>query len=124
MCSVLIDLLFLIFCFVCCLVNLVGKLIEKLVDILALGFFNKLGGLAFGVFKTLLILSFLVFIFEGINKKWQLVDEDQKQKSILYLSLSNFSGWVIPLLTDAGWVKGYLSEDDLVEDKTSEEIVL
>jgi membrane protein required for colicin V production len=106
------------------LVNLVGKLIEKLVDILALGFFNKLGGLAFGVFKTLLILSFLVFIFEGINKKWQLVDEDQKQKSILYLPLSNFSGWVIPLLTDAEWVKGYLSEDDLVEDETSEEIVL
>jgi membrane protein required for colicin V production len=93
------------------LVNLVGKLIEKLVDILALGFFNKLGGLAFGVFKTLLILSFLVFIFEGINKK-------------LYLPLSNFSGWVIPLLTDAEWVKGYLSEDDLVEDETSEEIVL
>jgi hypothetical protein len=38
--------------------------------------------------------------------------------------LSNFSGWVIPLLTDAKWVKGYLSEDDLVEDETSEEIVL
>jgi len=105
------------------LVNLIGRVIEKLVDVLALGFFNKLGGLAFGVFKTLLILSFLVFIFEGINKKLELVDEEQKGKSILYVPLSQFSGWVIPLLTDADWVKGYLQEE-LTEDDKSEEIVL
>lgn len=106
-------------------VSMLGKLIEKFVEALALGIFNKIGGIAFGILKSLLVLSILVFLFEGLNRKWEIVSEEQKQKSILYEPLSTFSGWLIPIFTDDEWVDGFLDEaKQQTQDKLEEEIIL
>lgn len=105
------------------LVNLTGNIIEKMIDVLALGFFNKLGGLAFGIIKSALVLSILLFLFEGLNKKWNLIDEDSKENSILYGPLTQFSTTVIPYFTDAEWVDSFTDEvKEKAKEKAWEEI--
>lgn len=94
------------------LVNIVGGLLTKVVDVLALGFFNKLGGLAFGVFKTMLILCFVVLILNGINNKWNFIPENQKQNSVLFYPMLNVASMVLPLITSADWTKDYLPSDE------------
>lgn len=104
------------------LVNLTGKLIEKMVDVLALSFFNKLGGLAFGVLKAALVLSILLFLFEGLNKKWELVPEKNKENSVLYGPLTQLSTWAIPQLIDAEWVSSFTELKERAKEEAWEEV--
>lgn len=65
-------------------VNLIGKMIEKLVDMVALSFLNKSAGGVFGVLKAVVIISLLLFFIESIDKKKVLLSEELTEKSIFY----------------------------------------
>lgn len=65
-------------------VNLVGKMISKMVDVLALGFINRLAGMLFGLIKAILLLALLILLFENINGNFHLISDEQLQESQLY----------------------------------------
>lgn len=65
-------------------VNLIGKLVEKLVDIVALGFLNKSAGGVFGVLKAAVLLSFVLFFIEKADKKKVIISEDLSENSLFY----------------------------------------
>jgi len=65
-------------------VNLIGKLIERLVDIVALGFVNKSAGGLFGVLKAVIFLSFILFFIEKADKKKVIISEELAENSIFY----------------------------------------
>ncbi len=48
-------------------VTLGGRILEKFIDILLLGFLNKLAGAVFGVLKGMLILSLLLMLMNYIG---------------------------------------------------------
>ena len=77
-------------------VYLLGKLLSKFVDVLALGIVNKLAGAVFGVGKILLILSVLLLLFENVNQKFTLIEEHEIDKSELYGFLKQTSEMVFP----------------------------
>ncbi|MBI33730.1 MAG: colicin V production protein [Flavobacteriales bacterium] len=77
-------------------VYLLGKILSKFIDVLALGFFNKVAGALFGVSKVVLILLVLLLFFENINQKFSLVGEDEIVKSQLYTFLKQTSEIVFP----------------------------
>ncbi len=62
----------------------VGKLLEKVIDILLLGFFNKLAGAVFGILKGALILSILIFIINYFDQSRRVFDKEVCAKSIFY----------------------------------------
>ncbi len=66
------------------LVLTVGKIIQKFVDILMLGFLNKLAGAAFGILKGALIISILIFVINYFNFGTYLIKPDARNKSIFY----------------------------------------
>ena len=66
------------------LVITAGKIVQKFVDILLLGFFNKLAGAVFGMLKGALILSIVVFVINYFNFGDFIFKEDMRQKSIFY----------------------------------------
>ena len=68
-------------------VFLLAKTIEKLVKIVALGLVNRLLGLLFGLLKYALILSVLLYLFENVNRKFELVDPSYKENSLLAPSI-------------------------------------
>ncbi|NQU32216.1 MAG: CvpA family protein [Bacteroidetes bacterium] len=66
------------------LVITVGKIVSKFVDILLLGFLNKLAGAAFGMLKGALLLSILIFVINYFNFGDFIFKEETRQKSIFY----------------------------------------
>ena len=77
-------------------VHFLGKLLEKMINMVALGLFNKLLGAAFGLLKVALILSALLFVFEGIDKKLSLLPPGEKAKSFLYIPMSELIPTIAP----------------------------
>ncbi len=81
-------------------VYLLGKLLSKFVDVLALGFVNKLAGAVFGVGKIILILVVLLLFFEHLNQKFHFIGMDEIGKSQLYFFLKQTSEKVFPYLEE------------------------
>lgn len=65
-------------------VFLFAKMLDKALKLVALGLVNRLLGLVFGLFKYALILSFLLYFFENINRKLELVSPEYKKDSLLF----------------------------------------
>ena len=77
-------------------VYLLGKSIEKLVDIIALGLVNKLLGAFFGLIKTLLILSVALSLLNQIDTKINYLPASFKKDSVLHDPLVSFAPLIIP----------------------------
>lgn len=65
-------------------VNLIGKLIEKLLDLASLGFINKSTGGVFGVLKAAIFLSFIIFFIEKADKKKMIISDELADNSLFY----------------------------------------
>lgn len=65
------------------LVNLLGRLVAKVVKSINLGFIDKIGGFIIGIAKGLLICSLLVMMLNVLNLKG-IVKQETKEKSLLY----------------------------------------
>jgi len=66
------------------LVITAGKILQKFIDILLLGFFNKLAGAVFGILKGALILSIVMFVINYFNFGDFVFKEETREKSIFY----------------------------------------
>lgn len=80
------------------IVYTIGKIIEKVIDIVALGLVNKIAGGAFGLLKVAFILSVILIIVESFDKKANLINEEKKENSLLYKPVCSFAAIVIPKL--------------------------
>jgi len=81
-------------------VNLLGRLIEKLIDVVALGFLNKSVGGVFGVLKAVIFLSFLVFFIEKADKKKVIISEELSENSIFYPYIQPLAPMIINIYGD------------------------
>ena len=79
------------FILVVILVYIVGKLLTKLVDIISLGLVNKLLGTALGVAKYFLIVCVLLLVTDALNEKFQIISEENRQKSLLFYPFLNYA---------------------------------
>ncbi len=81
-------------------INIVGKVITKVLDYAALGTVNQLFGGVFGALKVALILSILLMVFNVVNDNAPFVDEATLDTSIFYPYLNEFSDFVWPKLVE------------------------
>lgn len=65
------------------LVNLLGRLVSKVVRTINLGFVDRLGGFLFGIAKGLLICSLVVMLLNTLQLKG-IVKDKTRQESVLY----------------------------------------
>jgi membrane protein required for colicin V production len=73
------------------LVLAAGKILEKFVNILMLGFLNKLGGAIFGALKGALFLSILIFIVNYFDSGRTIIKKEAAEKSFLYYPVESFA---------------------------------
>jgi len=78
------------------LIIVLAKVLEKFIDILSLGFINKLAGALFGVFKIVFILSILLIIIENFDGNNNLITKKNKKESFLYGYIAPFATKIIP----------------------------
>lgn len=72
-------------------IHLIGKIIDKVVEAVALGFVNRLFGVAFGLLKGIIILSIVVHLINYVNDRFNFISEEKKKESLLYEHLTYIS---------------------------------
>lgn len=80
------------------LVHLVSKIVEKLVQAVALGFVNRLAGAVFNMTKFALIVSGVLVILNTINEKKAFLPTEDVERSMMYEPLSSFAPLIFPYL--------------------------
>lgn len=66
-----------------------ARLFESLVNIVALGIFNKIAGAIFGGMKYAFVLSLFFYFFNRINFSTTWLNSDAKAESVFYYPLLN-----------------------------------
>lgn len=77
-----------------------AKLFEGLINIAALGIFNKILGAVFGLFKYAFIISIVLYFFNQLDVKHNYMSADKKAESHLYYPLLKISPALLPVLTE------------------------
>lgn len=92
-------------------VLVIGKMVEKLVDLAGIGFLNHLAGLILGFIKATLILSLVFYILLIVDPKEKLITPKAKNESVFYELVSG----VIPALLKYGGIdhKVFMESDRL-----------
>ncbi len=111
-------------------VFVIGKMVEKLVNLVALKMVNKIAGSAFGFIKVGLIISVLLVIINSYDEKAQVIPSDLKEGSLLYEPMSNIALTVMPALENsdlfqtvkegAGELQNDINNEDVEEETTPE----
>ena len=80
------------------ILGLIGKLLHGIIQLVMLGWVNRLLGAAFAFAKAILILGVLILVFNSINANFNLVDAKVLEESVLYPIIKNISDTVFPYL--------------------------
>ncbi len=80
------------------LVHIVGSAVNKFIETAMLGFVNKLAGMAFGVVRSLLILSIILLIFNRIDEDVEILSKETKEASRMYEPVRNFAPSLFPFI--------------------------
>lgn len=84
-------------------VFVLGKMIEKGVNLLQLKFLNKLFGATFGVLKVALIISVLLVILNGYERQRKILPSEMKENSVLFKPFTSYSLKIIPALQNSNF---------------------
>jgi membrane protein required for colicin V production len=88
----------LIFVLIVVVAHLIGMLLTKIFELTALGWLNRLGGIAFGILKMAFIASVILTIQNRMKEKIHIIPEKQIQTSILYKPVASLAPAVFPHL--------------------------
>ena len=95
-------------------VYLIGRIIEKFIDILALGLLNKLAGLAFGLVKAAFLLSIIILVINSFDANQSIITPKLRDGSFLYKPVERFAPKIIPRL-NVDDVRDIKLDDDVLK---------
>jgi len=79
-------------------VHLLAKMLNKLIDAIALGIINRLLGVTFSVLKIAFIVSIILVLVNKADNKFNFIPSSTKEESLMYKPLSNFAPMIFPYL--------------------------
>lgn len=90
----------LIFCVTVLVLTLVGKILEKIIRVVMLGWLNRLLGAALALVECLLILCIVLMLFDALNGTFRFVKADYLASTVFYEPLKTVSGTIFPYLRE------------------------
>ena len=82
-------------------VYFIAKLIQRMVEGMALSSINKIGGAVFGSLKYALLMSVVIFVMNAVEKSYPLISLDVKKGSLLYEPVGMIAPTIIPELNNS-----------------------
>lgn len=82
-------------------VYFIAKLIQRMVEEMALGAINKIGGAIFGSLKFALVMSVVIFVLNAIEKSYPVISFEAQKGSLLYEPIGKIAPLLIPTLKDS-----------------------
>jgi len=83
------------------LVMIFGKSLEKVINVLLLGFVNKLLGGVFGLIKVAFILSIFIFILTTFEVEDKIINIKKQEQSLLYPAVKAIAPAVFPVIQES-----------------------
>lgn len=80
------------------IIMLLGRLLEKVIDMIALGFIDKLAGGVFGILKGALIISAILLVINTFDKKEAVISPKLKTNSMLYAPVASVLPTILPMI--------------------------
>ena len=80
--------------------GIVGKFLEGILNLVLLGWLNKLLGVVFALLKTGLIVGLVIMAFSSLNATFGIVKPETLSQSVLYTPLKDIANDVFPYLRD------------------------
>jgi len=80
------------------IIHLLAKLTEKLLEMIALSFANRIVGVIFSIIKYAFIISVFLSVLNNFNRKLNFLPQDKISESRLYKPLSAIAPKVFPYL--------------------------
>ena len=90
----------LIFFVVSLVLSLLGKLVEKIIQISLLGWLNKLLGIVASLFVIALVVSMLVYFVDSANNMLEFIPKEKIEESRLYPMMLDLSKQLFPRLRE------------------------
>lgn len=89
------------------IIHFVGILADKIVNAVALGFVNRLLGIAFGLLKSILIMSVFFVILNVIDAKRPFLPKDKIEGSIFFNPISDIVPAIFPILGEGSFNRSF-----------------
>lgn len=80
-------------------VFMVGKILEKFINIILLGFVNKIAGAAFGLIKAAFLISVMLWIINSFDMSRTIIKDSSRAGSVLYGPIEQFAPTIVPKLS-------------------------
>jgi membrane protein required for colicin V production len=84
-----------IFLLVLLVVYIIGKLVEKSVDLVAMGWLNKLLGAIVGIAKGIILVCIVLFLIEKFDPSQKVIKPNVKEKSMFYGPAMELTHYVV-----------------------------
>lgn len=103
------------------LIYFVAKLIQRMVDGMALSAINKIGGAVFGALKFAMVMSVVIFMIDAVEESYPMISFKTKEESLLYKPIGKIAPTLIPALNKSKVAKLIPKPDVDVKVKLKEE---
>lgn len=80
--------------------SLVASVLTKALDVVNLGWLNRLTGAMLGAVKVMLLVGLGIYVLEYIDPKSEIMSETTKKASVLYSPLKDFVDACLPAIKD------------------------
>ncbi|MFK7785810.1 MAG: CvpA family protein [Crocinitomicaceae bacterium] len=98
------------------MVYFAGIAIEKAIKAVSLSLPNRLMGAVLGAFKMILFVGTAIILLESYDEKSDIISEETKEGSLLFLPVENTTYFVMPALKESTiFLKNALKDKELLE---------
>ena len=80
--------------------SLVASLLTKALNVVHLGWLNRLVGALLGAVKVMLLIGLGIYVLEYIDPKSEMVSKTTKRSSLLYSPMKEFVDQCLPMMKD------------------------
>jgi len=89
------------------IIHFIGIIADKIIDAVALGFINRLLGIVFGLFKTVMIMSVFFVILNAIDARRPFLPKKTIEASIFYNPISYIAPVIFPIIGEGGFNRSF-----------------
>lgn len=80
--------------------SLIASVLTKALDVINLGWLNRLAGAMLGAVKFMLLVGLGIYVLEYIDPKSEMISQTTKNASVLYSPMKGFVNQCLPIVQD------------------------
>jgi membrane protein required for colicin V production len=89
------------------IIHFIGIIADKIIDAASIGFLNRLLGMVFGLFKSVLILSVFFVILNAIDSRRPFLPEAAIEQSKFYNPIADIAPAIFPVIGEGGYNRSF-----------------